>query len=40
VWWDLVIAAIAGGEDTSCLMADPLAREAAFSELPTWPGAG
>lgn len=39
-WCDLVIDAIAHGEDTSCLMADPLAREAAFSELLAWSLAG
>jgi hypothetical protein len=40
IWCDLVIDAIAGGEDTSCLMADPLAGQAAFSELLAWSLAG
>ncbi|MGI8448222.1 MAG: helix-turn-helix domain-containing protein [Streptosporangiaceae bacterium] len=39
-WCDLVIAAIASGDDTSCLMADPLARNATFSELIAWSLAG
>jgi transcriptional regulator with XRE-family HTH domain len=40
IWCDLVIAAIADGEDTSCLMADPMARKPAFSELLAWSVAG
>jgi hypothetical protein len=39
-WCDLVTMAIAGGDDTSCLMSDPLARKAAFSELIAWSVAG
>ncbi len=35
-WCDLVIQAIAGSEDISCLLADPLAREDAFGELLAW----
>jgi Holliday junction resolvasome RuvABC ATP-dependent DNA helicase subunit len=35
-WCDLVILAIVGHEDISCLMADPVTRETAFSELLTW----
>lgn len=40
IWCDLVITAITTGEDTSCLMADPLANQAAFSELLAWSLAG
>jgi DNA-binding transcriptional regulator YiaG len=35
-WCDLVIVAIDDGEDTSCLLADPLAAEGAFGELLAW----
>jgi len=35
-WCDLVIQAVAGSEDISCLLADPLAREEAFGELLAW----
>jgi transcriptional regulator with XRE-family HTH domain len=35
-WCDLVVVAIEDGEDTSCLLADPLAAEGAFSELLAW----
>ena len=39
-WCDLVLAAIAAGEDTALLLADPLARTAAFRELLAWAAAG
>jgi hypothetical protein len=29
-WCDLVVVAMINGEDTTCLMADPLSRDAAF----------
>ena len=35
-WCDLVIQAFAALEDTACLLADPITREAAFSELLAW----
>ena len=35
-WCDLVIRAFTALEDTSCLLADPITREAAFSELLAW----
>lgn len=35
-WCDLVILAMINDEDTTCLMADPLSREAAFGELLLW----
>jgi transcriptional regulator with XRE-family HTH domain len=35
-WCDLVIGALADDEDTACLMADPVTREAAFGELMQW----
>lgn len=35
-WCDLVLGAIAEGDDASCLLADPLARDNAFSELLAW----
>jgi transcriptional regulator with XRE-family HTH domain len=35
-WCDLVILAIADREDISCLMADSVTRETAFTELLTW----
>jgi transcriptional regulator with XRE-family HTH domain len=36
LWCDLVIEAIAGSHDVSCLMADPAAAEDAFGELLAW----
>jgi len=36
IWCDLVIQAIADGQDTSCLLADPLASEDTFAELLAW----
>ncbi len=36
IWCDLVIQAITDGEDTDCLLADPLAGEDAFGELLAW----
>ena len=39
-WCDLVILAIIDGEDTTCLMADPVTSEVAFSELLAWSLAG
>jgi transcriptional regulator with XRE-family HTH domain len=35
-WCDLVLGAIDEGDDASCLLADPLARDSAFSELLAW----
>jgi transcriptional regulator with XRE-family HTH domain len=35
-WCDLVILAIAHREDTTCLMADPIAVDPAFAELIAW----
>lgn len=35
-WCDLVITASAAGEDTTCLLADPLIADAAFGELMAW----
>jgi transcriptional regulator with XRE-family HTH domain len=35
-WCDLVILAIAHREDTTCLMADPIAVDPAFTELIAW----
>jgi transcriptional regulator with XRE-family HTH domain len=35
-WCDLLIGAVIDGEDTSCLLADPLAAEDAFRELLAW----
>jgi transcriptional regulator with XRE-family HTH domain len=40
VWCDLVVTAIAGGQDITCLMADPTAAEPAFGELLTWSAGG
>jgi transcriptional regulator with XRE-family HTH domain len=40
VWCDLVVTAIADGQDAKCLMADPTAAEEAFAELLTWSAAG
>jgi transcriptional regulator with XRE-family HTH domain len=40
LWCDLVIEAIAGSQDITCLMADPAAAEDAFSELLVWSAAG
>jgi transcriptional regulator with XRE-family HTH domain len=39
-WCDLVVVAMINGEDTTCLMADPLSRDAAFGELLLWSLAG
>jgi transcriptional regulator with XRE-family HTH domain len=39
-WCDLVILAMSNDEDTTCLMADPISREAAFGELLLWSLAG
>jgi transcriptional regulator with XRE-family HTH domain len=39
-WCDLVIVAITGHEDASCLTADPVTSEDAFGELLTWSLAG
>jgi hypothetical protein len=36
MWCDVVLAALAGGEDVSCLLADPLAAGPAFAELLGW----
>ncbi len=35
-WCDLVIAAVAASEDVTCLLADPITTENAFSELMAW----
>jgi transcriptional regulator with XRE-family HTH domain len=35
-WCDLVILAVAHGEDATCLMADPIAADPAFAELLAW----
>jgi DNA-binding transcriptional regulator YiaG len=35
-WCDLVITAIGAGEDTTCLLADPITADGAFGELMTW----
>jgi hypothetical protein len=35
-WCDLVVLAVINGEDTTCLMADPLSRDVAFGELLLW----
>ena len=35
-WCDLVILAITHREDTTCLMADPIAVDPAFAELIAW----
>jgi transcriptional regulator with XRE-family HTH domain len=35
-WCDLVILAVAQREDTTCLMADPIAVDPAFAELIAW----
>jgi transcriptional regulator with XRE-family HTH domain len=40
LWCDLVLLAVAHHEDTTCLMADPITREAAFGELLAWCMAG
>jgi DNA-binding XRE family transcriptional regulator len=39
-WCDLVILAVVHGEDTACLMADPIAVDPAFAELLAWCLAG
>jgi hypothetical protein len=39
-WCDLVVVAMINGEDTTCLMADPLSRGVAFGELLLWSLAG
>lgn len=39
-WCDLVIVAVAGHQDITTLMADPVTRDAAFGELLTWSLAG
>ena len=39
-WCDLVLAAVAAAEDTALLLADPLARTAAFPELLSWAASG
>jgi transcriptional regulator with XRE-family HTH domain len=36
LWCDLVIEALAGSQDITCLMADPAAAEDAFGELLAW----
>jgi DNA-binding XRE family transcriptional regulator len=36
MWCDVVLATIAGSEDASCLLADPLTRVPAFAELLGW----
>ncbi len=35
-WCDIILSAIAEHDDLACLLADPLAREAAFGELLGW----
>jgi DNA-binding transcriptional regulator YiaG len=35
-WCDVVLTTLAGGEDASCLLADPLASEPGFSDLLGW----
>ena len=35
-WCDLVILAVAHHEDTTCLLADPIALDPAFAELLAW----
>ena len=39
-WCDLVLTAVAAGEDTALLLADPLARTGAFRELLAWAAGG
>jgi hypothetical protein len=39
-WSDVVLAAMAGKEDTSCLLADPLACTRNFAELLDWASTG
>jgi hypothetical protein len=39
-WCDLVVVAMINDADTTCLMADPLSRDAAFGELLLWSLAG
>jgi hypothetical protein len=39
-WCDLVVVAMINDEDTTCLMSDPLSRDAAFGELLLWSLAG
>jgi hypothetical protein len=39
-WCDLVVIAMINDENTTCLMADPLSRDAAFGELLLWSLAG
>jgi hypothetical protein len=39
-WCDLVLAAVAAGEDTALLLADPVARTGAFRELLAWAATG
>ena len=39
-WCDLVILAVVHGENTACLMADPIAVDSAFAELLAWCLAG
>jgi hypothetical protein len=39
-WCDLVFVAIAGHEDVTSMMADPITRETAFGELLAWCVAG
>jgi hypothetical protein len=35
-WGDLVLTAIADGENVACLLADPLTHDGRFAELLTW----
>jgi hypothetical protein len=35
-WCDLIITAIAGREDVTCLLADPITADGAFDELMAW----
>ncbi len=35
-WCDLVLAAVAASEDTTCLLADPITTDGAFGELMAW----
>ncbi len=39
-WCDVIVMAMHHGEDTSCLLADPLAAEPSFAELFDWATTG
>jgi hypothetical protein len=40
MWADVVLTALADGEDVTCLLADPLAAEPGFADLVGWACAG